>query len=85
MYFTTPTLDFSTHADALSHIIQELYLEYPKLKAKEKVFNVNIVLYIFDLLTKLSTKRWIHHNVLETKQRNYFIIINFFFFFFFLF
>ena len=74
MYFTTPTLDFSIHADALNHIIQELYLEYPKWKAKEKVFNVNIVLYIFDLLTKLPTKRWIHHNVQDTKS-NYILLI----------
>jgi len=71
MYFTTPTLDFSTHADALSHIIQELYLEYPGLKVNEKIFNVNIVLYVFDLLTKLPTKRWIHHSIPEKNQGIY--------------
>ncbi|ORX88308.1 hypothetical protein BCR32DRAFT_288812 [Anaeromyces robustus] len=62
MYFTTPTLDFSTHANALNHIIEELYQEYPGFRATDKIYNVNIVLYVFDLLTKLPTKRWIVNN-----------------------
>ncbi|ORX43828.1 hypothetical protein BCR36DRAFT_406653 [Piromyces finnis] len=69
MYFTTPTLDFSTHADAIHHMIQELYLEYPKLSSKGKIVNVNIILYIFDFLTKFPTKRWIHPFIPEKIQK----------------
>jgi len=70
MFFTTPTLDFSTHANALNHIIEELHQEYSEFQSREKIFNINIVLYVFDLLTKVPTKRWIHNNSTHTTKNN---------------
>jgi len=63
-------LDFSTHANALNHIIEELHQEYSEFQSREKIFNINIVLYVFDLLTKVPTKRWIHNNSTHTTKNN---------------